>query len=150
MEQTVVFPDKGYAEFGRCFLESGIKKIIVVCGSSFKRLAIGKFITEFFAANNIETVFFSDFQPNPDYESVVRGVEAFKSSDCDSILAVGGGTAMDTAKAVKAILSVGTLDRVQNNDFPSAMPLPHLAIPATAGSGAEVTGTAVVTSAPSR
>lgn len=143
MEQTVVFPDKGYAEFGRCFLESDIRKICVVCGSSFKRLAIGKFITEFFAANDIETVFFSDFQPNPDYESVVRGVEAFKSSDCDSILAVGGGSAMDVAKCIKlyATMPLGS-DYINQKIVPND--IPFFAVPTTAGTGSEATRFAVI------
>lgn len=143
MEQTVVFPDKGYAEFGRCFLESDIRKICVVCGSSFKRLAIGKFITEFFAANDIEIVFFSDFQPNPDYESVVRGVEAFKSSGCDSILAVGGGSAMDVAKCIKlyATMPLGS-DYINQKIVPND--IPFFAVPTTAGTGSEATRFAVI------
>jgi len=143
VEQTVVFPDKGYAEFGRCFLESGIKKILVVCGSSFKRLAIGKFITEFFAANNIDIVFFSDFQPNPDYESVIKGVEVFKKNGCDAILAVGGGSAMDVAKCIKlyATMPSGSdyiNQKIEPND------IPFFAIPTTAGTGSEATRFAVI------
>lgn len=143
MEQTVVFPDKGYAEFGRCFLESGIKKIIVVCGSSFKWLAIEKFITEFFAANDIEIVFFSDFQPNPDYESVVKGVGVFKKNECDAILAAGGGSAMDVAKCIKlyATMPLGS-DYINQKIVPND--IPFFAVPTTAGTGSEATRFAVI------
>lgn len=143
VRQTVIFPDKGYDEFSRQFLSSGIKRIIVVCGSSFKKLSVGKYITDFFAANNIEIVFFSDYQPNPDYESVVKGIEVFKKNGCDSILAVGGGSAMDVAKCIKlyATMPLGS-DYINQKIEPNN--IPFFAIPTTAGTGSEATRFAVI------
>ena len=143
MEQTTFFPDKGYDEFGKYFLDRGIRKICVVCGSSFKKLTVGKYVTDFFAANDIDVVFFSDFQPNPDYESIVKGVEVFKKNGCDSILAVGGGSAMDVAKCIKlyATMPSGSdyiNQKIEPND------IPFVAIPTTAGTGSEATRYAVI------
>ncbi len=143
MEQVAFFPDKGYDDFGRLFLDYGIRRINVVCGSSFKKLSIGKYITDFFATNNIDVVFFSDFQPNPDYESIVKGVEVFKKKECDAILAVGGGSAMDVAKCIKlyATMPLGSdyiNQKIEPND------IPFFAIPTTAGTGSEATRFAVI------
>ncbi len=143
MKQTAIFTDKGYDEFGRQILDRCIKRIIVVCGSSFKKLSVGKYITDFFAANNIEIVFFSDYQPNPDYESVVKGVEFFKKNECDAILAVGGGSAMDVAKCIKlyATMPLGS-DYINQKIEPNN--IPFVAIPTTAGTGSEATRFAVI------
>lgn len=143
MEQTAIFPDKGYDDFGRFILRCGIRKICVVCGSSFKKLTVGKYITDFCAANNIEIVFFSDYQPNPDYESVVKGVEIFRKNECDSILAVGGGSAMDVAKCIKlyATMPLGC-DYINQKIEPNN--IPFFAIPTTAGTGSEATRFAVI------
>ena len=143
MEQTTFFPNKGYDEFGKYFLDRGIRKICVVCGSSFKKFSVGKYVTDFFAANDIDVVFFSDFQPNPDYESIVKGVEVFKKNECDAILAVGGGSAMDVAKCIKlyATMPFGSdyiNQKIEPND------IPFVAIPTTAGTGSEATRYAVI------
>ena len=143
MKQIVVYPDNGYDDFGGYCLSYGIKNIIIVCGSSFKKLSIGKYLTDFFAAHNIEILFFSDFHPNPDYESVVKGVDAFRENRCDAILAVGGGSAIDVAKCIKlyATMPVGS-DYIHQTIEPNN--IPFFAIPTTAGTGSEATRFSVI------
>ncbi|MBO7496339.1 MAG: phosphonoacetaldehyde reductase [Salinivirgaceae bacterium] len=143
MEQTAIFSYKDYDEFVSQFLDRGIKKIIVVCDSSFKKLSVGKYIIDFFAANNIGIVFFSDYQPNPDYKSVVKGVDVFRKTECDSILAVGGGSTMDVAKCIKlyATMPLGS-DYINQKIEPNN--IPFFAIPTTAGTGSEATRFAVI------
>ena len=87
---------------------------------------------------------FSEYHPNPDLQDAVPAVRLFRDNKCDSILSVGGGSAMDTAKAVKALLYAENLDNAVDNCFPDDMPLPHIAVPGTAGTGAEATQNAVV------
>lgn len=89
---------------------------------------------------------FQDFKPNPSYTSVVKGVEYFRVNACDSILAVGGGSAMDVAKCIKAFTTMNGngkdgsfLNKVIHSNNVS-----FLAIPTTAGTGSEATRYAVI------
>ena len=91
-------------------------------------------------------VYFSDFQPNPLYESVVNGVEVFKDNGCDSIIAVGGGSAIDVAKCIKLysdLPGTGT-DGAWLNERIVPNNIPFLAMPTTAGTGSEATRYAVI------
>ena len=88
---------------------------------------------------------FSAYHPNPDLQDAVPAAEMFRSGNCDGIVSVGGGSAMDTAKAVKAILCAGSPEAALEGRFPEKMEeIPHLAVPGTAGTGAEATQGAVV------
>ena len=73
------------------------KKVLIVSGERCKKLSIVKDIV-----GKIQNVYyFSDFSPNPTYESVVKGIEVFKKNNCNAVLAIGGGSAMDVAKCIK-------------------------------------------------
>ena len=93
---------------------------------------------------------FSDFTPNPLYEQVSNGIELLKSSNCDTILAVGGGSAIDVAKCIKlAVLAkegnaaiIPPL--VSTRVVCDGAKLPFIAIPTTAGTGSESTHNAVM------
>lgn len=87
---------------------------------------------------------FSDYHANPDLQDAAPAVKLFRESACDGLLSIGGGSAMDTAKAVKALLYAESLEDAVKGRFPDEMPLPHVAVPGTAGTGAEATQNAVV------
>ena len=88
---------------------------------------------------------FSEYHPNPDLQDAIPGAELFLRQECDGILSIGGGSAMDTAKAVKAILLAGSPENAMKACYPEEVKnIPHLAIPGTAGTGAEATSNAVV------
>ena len=95
------------------------------------------------AADLAEAPLFSGYHPNPDLEDALAGAELFREKSCDGIVAIGGGSALDTAKAVKAFLSASAED-VRSCRLPEAFELPMIAVPGTAGSGAEATYNAVV------
>lgn len=80
--------------------------------------------------SDIPHVTFSDFEPNPDYQSIIDGAEAFRNKNCDCLVSVGGGSSIDVAKGIKHIL--------KDKD------LTHIAIPTTSGTGCESTQFAVV------
>ena len=87
---------------------------------------------------------FSGYHPNPDLSDAAAGADLFREQGCDGLISVGGGSAMDTAKAVKAILLAQDMEAVKVSRLPEAAKLPHIAIPGTAGTGAEATPIAVV------
>lgn len=87
---------------------------------------------------------FSEFHPNPDLADACSGVRLFREQECDGLISVGGGSSIDTAKAVKALMYADTPENAAGGALPEKMPLKHIAVPATAGTGSEATQTAVV------
>ncbi len=87
---------------------------------------------------------FSAFHPNPDLQDALAGADMYRKEACDGLVSIGGGSSIDTAKAIKALLSVPSADDAAHNRFPDEMPIPHIAAPGTAGTGSEATQTAVV------
>ena len=141
MEQTIINSNNNYEELDS-WLE-GKKKVLLVCDDSIKFLPG---IRKKLDTVNLPIVSFSKFQPNPLYESVVEGVRLFRAEGCDSIIAVGGGSAMDVAKCIKLYSKFPgdgaegawlKADVISNN-------IPFLAMPTTAGTGSEATRYAVV------
>ncbi|MGN0746108.1 MAG: iron-containing alcohol dehydrogenase [Aristaeellaceae bacterium] len=86
---------------------------------------------------------FGGFHPNPDFADCSRGAECYREQGCDGLVSIGGGSAMDTAKGIKAMLLAGSAEGALAYHF-SRERIPHIAIPATAGTGAEATQFAVV------
>lgn len=114
------------------------EKALLVCGSSIESLKIYDY---FKGKNNI--VRFSDFSPNPLYESVAKGVDIFHKENCDTIVAVGGGSAMDVAKCIKLYSNMnGEENFLKQQIVPNDIPL--IAVPTTAGTGSEATRYAVI------
>ena len=87
---------------------------------------------------------FSGYHPNPDLADCTAGAALYREHDCDGLISIGGGSAMDTAKGIKALLLTGDMEAVRANRLPEGDALPHIAIPGTAGTGAEATPIAVV------
>lgn len=137
----IITADDNYKELDNWLREK--QKVLLVCDDSIKY--IESFRNKL---NEIKTpiVRFSEFQPNPLYESVVNGVELFRAEGCDSIIAVGGGSAMDVAKCIK--LYAGLLGDGKDGSWLSEKPvrngIPFLAMPTTAGTGSEATRYAVI------
>ena len=124
----------------------GVTKVFVVCDSSFPFLNIKSDIENMGKPH----VFFSDFTPNPLYEQVCKGIDLFQIAKCDSILAVGGGSAIDVAKCIKlAVLAKeGNASLipplVSTRVECDGSKIPFIAIPTTAGTGSESTHNAVM------
>ena len=126
--------------------EINSKKLFLVVDSSYPFLNIKDAIE----ALEEEKVMFSDFTPNPLYEDVCKGIDLLKAEKCDSILAVGGGSAIDVAKCIKlAVLASEGNDAiipplVNTRVACDCARLPFIAIPTTAGTGSESTHNAVM------
>ncbi len=98
--------------------------------------------------NEMEYVCFDDVQENPTIENVQNGVELFKNSNADYIIALGGGSPMDTAKAVGIIIANPEFEDVRSLEgfAPTKNPsVPIIAVPTTAGTASEVTVNYVIT-----
>lgn len=143
MEQAIITAAENYRQFDEWIAERGCKRILLVCGNSIRRLTA--LYSHLKAIPESVCVFtrFSDFQPNPRYESVAEGVALFRRRECDGIVAVGGGSAMDVAKCVKLYSG---MDAQRNYLEQEIVPnrIPFLAMPTTAGSGSEATRYAVI------
>ncbi len=137
----------GIAQLPAILKEVDCEKLFLVVDSSYPFLNIKDVIE---ALPVKERVMFSDFTPNPLYEQVCNGIELLKSSNCDTIIAVGGGSAIDVAKCIKlavlaeegnaAIIPPLVSTRVACD----GAKLPFIAIPTTAGTGSESTHNAVM------
>lgn len=146
MEQRIITARDNYIEFDQWIQENGCKKILMVCdGSIWYMDRFNKHLEEV-EKTGVEMIGFRDFQPNPLYESVVKGVELFNDEKCDSIMAVGGGSAMDVAKCIKLYSNLpgdGTDGAwLKAEILPNS--IPFIAMPTTAGTGSEATRYAVI------
>ncbi|MBE6767014.1 MAG: lactaldehyde reductase [Ruminococcaceae bacterium] len=126
------------------------KKAFVCSDPDLIKLGISAKVTDILDAAGIAYDVFSDIKPNPTIENVQNGVAAFKKSGADCIVAIGGGSSMDTAKAIGII--------IENPEFADVRSLegvaptknkctPIIAVPTTAGTAAEVTINYVITDA---
>ena len=127
--------------------ELGCRKLFLVIDSSYPFLNIKDAIESLPVAEKVK---FNDFTPNPLYEQVCKGIELLKNSACDTILAVGGGSAIDVAKCIKlAILAeegnAAIIPPLVSQRLPiDGGKIPFIAIPTTAGTGSESTHNAVM------
>lgn len=123
------------ANIAALLAETGVQRPLLVCSRRMER--------DFAACTGMTLPLFSGYHPNPDLADALAGADMYRELGCDGLISVGGGSAMDTAKAVKALLLAGNMDDVRRNCLPEGA-LPHIAIPGTAGTGAEATPIAVV------
>lgn len=114
-------------------------KVLLVCDNSFPFLNIKEDIE----AMKVPHVTFSDFTPNPLYEDVCKGIELFHAEQCDTILAVGGGSSIDVAKCIKLYCKMSN-DRLYLEQEYKDTGVQLIAIPTTAGTGSESTRYAVI------
>lgn len=143
MEQKII---SDYLELNNWLQENICKTVLLVCDDSVKYMESFNHHLKKVENSGVEIIPFKDFQPNPQYESVVKGVETFRKEQCDSIIAVGGGSAMDVAKCIKAYVNMrGSGDNgeyLKQEIIPND--IPFLAMPTTAGTGSEATRYAVI------
>ena len=126
------------------------KKVFVCSDPDLIKFGVTKKITDILDGAGISYETFCDIKPNPTIENVQNGVAAFKASGSDCIVAIGGGSSMDTAKAIGIIITnpefadVRSLEGVAPTKNPCT---PIIAVPTTAGTAAEVTINYVITDA---
>lgn len=119
------------------------ESVLLVCGKSFHRQELYKEVLGAVERAGASITEFMNFEPNPKYESVVEGVEAFLANQCDLIIAAGGGSAMDVAKCIKLFCNMNKRENYLKQNIVENQ-IPILAIPTTAGTGSEATQFAVI------
>lgn len=126
----------------------GFKKAFVCSDPDLLRFGVTKKITDVLDENKIVYEVYSEIKPNPTIENVKHGVSAYKKSGADCIIAIGGGSSMDTAKAIGIIINNPSFKDVRSLEGVSATKhksVPIIAVPTTAGTAAEVTINYVIT-----
>lgn len=143
MTQKVIETQSDYTILEQYIKEKQIRKIFLVCGNSSYKLPAGTFFSSLESMQGVELCRFGEFQPNPLYESVKVGTQAFLDSKADCIVAIGGGSAMDVAKCIKAFAALDQkIDYLQQTI--TGNEISFVAIPTTAGTGSEATHFAVI------
>ena len=126
----------------------GFKKALICCGPTLIKHGVIAHVTDILDEAGLEYAIYSEIKPNPTIENVVEGVAAFKAAGADYLIAIGGGSPMDTSKAIGIIINnpefadVRSLEGVADTKKPC---VPIIAIPTTAGTAAEVTINYVIT-----
>ena len=144
IENQIVLGKKNLKEELKSFFqEHSFQRIFLVAGSSFSKLPIGKELQELFSELGIAFYHFSDFRANPRLEEVEEGIQAFSAFRGDSILAVGGGSALDMAKCIKLFTGLSKEKPYPEQEF-QENGIPLLVHPTTAGTGSESTPFAVI------
>ncbi len=126
----------------------GLSKPIVFSDPDLVKFGVTKKVTDLLDKAKIKYTLYTDIKPNPTIENVKNGVKASEKAKADSIIAIGGGSSMDTAKAVGIILTNPKFADVRSLEgvAPTKKPcLPIFAVPTTAGTAAEVTINYVIT-----
>lgn len=126
----------------------GFKKAFVCSDPDLIKFGVTKKVTDVLDNAGFAYEIYSNIKPNPTIENVQTGVKAFKNSGADYIIAIGGGSSMDTSKAIGIIINNPEFEDVRSLEgvAPTKKPcVPIIAVPTTAGTAAEVTINYVIT-----
>ncbi len=137
-------------DFTAIVKEAGGQKGLIVTDKGIEKVGTVKQLQDYFTEVGVETVIFSDVKSNPTEENVLEGTKVYKDSNCDFIVALGGGSPIDTGKTIKVMATHdGPLEKYDDTKggdkyIKNNMP-PFYAIPTTAGTGSEVGRSSVIT-----
>lgn len=126
----------------------GYKKAFLCSDPDLIKFGVTDKVLNVLKNNDLSYEIFSDIKPNPTIENVQNGVEAYKKSEADYIIAIGGGSSMDTAKAIGIIINNPEFADVRSLEGVAPTKnscVPIIAVPTTAGTAAEVTINYVIT-----
>ena len=127
-----------------------LKKAFVCSDPDLIKFNVTTKVTNILEESNLEYEIYSNIKPNPTIENVQNGVNAYKKSNADYIIAIGGGSSIDTAKAIGIIINNPEFEDVRSLEGVAPTKnkcVPIIAVPTTAGTAAEVTINYVITDA---
>lgn len=139
MSQTIMVGKDSIRQIENILKKLRTKKYLLVCGRSYPFLTIKNQID----AITVPHMTFSQFTLNPSYSDVCKGVSLFNREKCDTIIAIGGGSAIDVAKCIKLYCKIDSSINYLDQEYKDSG-VPLIAIPTTAGTGSESTRYAVI------
>lgn len=144
--QNIIVEKGGLAKLTEVAKELGGTKAFIISGPHLNKMGIVGKCIEALEAKGIKATAYTDTEGNPSVETVEKATESFKESDSDFIIALGGGSPMDVAKAVGVVAKYGgsITDYEGGGKVPGDI-IPLIAVPTTAGTGSEVTAFSVIT-----
>jgi alcohol dehydrogenase class IV len=137
--EQIITGENSISQIGSILDDFDVKKFMLVCGRSFDK----QNFKQYFDVLTVPFVRFSGFGSNPLYEDVCRGADTFNKEECDCLVAVGGGSAIDVAKCIKLFCKMGEKRNYLIQEYTNTH-IPLIAIPTTAGTGSESTKHAVI------
>ena len=148
LNETSYFGKGAREELPAEIKKRGFKKVLLVSDKDLVEVGVTKKVEDILEDARIAYTLYSDIKPNPTIKNVLDGVRACKKARADLIVAVGGGSSIDTAKGISIIMTnpdradVKSLNGVSNTVNKG---MPVIALPTTAGTAAEVTINYVIT-----
>lgn len=144
-QPTLMVGPGSSARLGETIAGLGHRRILIVTDAVITRLALMKPLLDALTRGGSAFVVFDEVPPDAPIPSIEKGIDTYLGQDCDAIVAFGGGSVMDSAKAIGVAVTNGKHPRELVGYFKGWNPPPPLyAVPTTAGTGSEVTVAAVI------
>ena len=145
----ILYGEGALAEAAKRLKTLGFKKPLLVTDETLVKIGIIKEVTDTLKSEGIDVVVFDQTHPNPIEDDCINGAKMFKDHNCDSLIAVGGGSPMDAAKGIMVLAThegpLSKYDDAKGGDRYITEKLPPMvAIPTTAGTGSEVGRSGVI------
>jgi len=144
--QNIVFGMGSLSQLPALLSKSNSDKVLIISDRGLEKLGVVKKVTDILDVAGISYKAFVDVEPNPSIETVNAATKAYNVSGATSIVALGGGSPMDVAKAVGVLAKFGgEISQYEGANLVPGAIVPIIAIPTTAGTGSEVTAFSVIT-----
>ena len=144
--QDIIFGMGSLKRLPELLKKNGSAKMLLVSDRGLEKLGVVEKVRSIVTASGIEVAEFLDVEPNPSVDTVNAAVKAYQEAEATSIVALGGGSPMDVAKAVGVVAKYGgSITEYEGAHKVPGPIIPLIAIPTTAGTGSEVTAFSVIT-----
>lgn len=146
LKQNIIFSPGAIKKVPELLKENNVSKVLIVSDRMLEKVGLIHKLTILLEEASLEWKCFLDVEPNPSTEIVEAAAEYYKACGADALVAIGGGSSMDVAKATAVLATCGgkIVDYEGSGKISGEM-IPLIAIPTTAGTGSEATRTAVIT-----
>lgn len=140
-----IITGKGALEEGKKYLNNFGKKVLIITDKVMVQLGNVKVITDILEEEKIEYVIYSEINSEPTDTMIDNGIKLYQMENCNFLIALGGGSPIDSAKAIAAMITnEGSIADYKGREISNELP-PVVAIPTTAGTGSEATQFTIIT-----